>query len=536
MIYKKIKALSLISAAIFTFAGAQSLFAAEWDVWLTPVNQLKDANQWFSVELHMDTWSKNIWSFNYNINYDSTKITLDTTKWDNWIEKWADASNYLLAVNPWSNTVRVWEIVFNNFAEWSDVHLATLYFTTDTNFSTLANIDISVNEATDWSAVALNTWNVVWASVNYGLDTDWDWTVDSEDTDDDNDWISDIDEANNWTNPLLVDTDWDWIADNIEWTLDSDWDWIIDALESAIEDADSDGVPDSADAANDDPSNDSDWDWYSNADETNAWTSPTNPNSVPTDSDHDWLSDASDPDDNNPDSDWDGILDGVDADVNWDWVLDNGTDTDWDGINDSSDADVNWDWVLDNGTDSDNDWVNDSSDLVDNSVDTDWDWLPDAIDPNDNNPDTDWDGIPDGADVDVNWDGTPDNGTDTDWDGINDIADADDSPSDGTTDAGNTDANWDWIDDAYSFPVRADVDNSWIVTSSDAMLTLQKSVWIDVSSTAWFDTETTWDVTWDSNVSTADAMLILQYSVWTRTMVTALADIATSVWHDLRFR
>ena len=68
------------------------------------------------------------------------------------------------------------------------------------------------------------------------------------------------------------------------------------------------------------------------------------------------------------------------------------------------------------------------------------------------------------------------------------------------------------------------------------MLTLQKSVWIDVSSTAWFDTETTWDVTWDSNVSTADAMLILQYSVWTRTMVTALADIATSVWHDLRFR
>jgi len=61
------------------------------------------------------------------------------------------------------------------------------------------------------------------------------------------------------------------------------------------------------------------------------------------------------------------------------------------------------------------------------------------------NNDDDQDGIPNNADVDVNGDGSPDNGTDTDGDGINDASDADVN-GDGVIDNG-TDFNADGIND-----------------------------------------------------------------------------------------
>ncbi|WP_435413598.1 cell surface protein SprA, partial [Psychroserpens mesophilus] len=63
------------------------------------------------------------------------------------------------------------------------------------------------------------------------------------------------------------------------------------------------------------------------------------------------------------------------------------------------------------------------------------------------NSDDDQDGIPNDADVDVNGDGAPDNGTDTDGDGINDAADADVN-GDGVIDNG-TDTNGDGINDSF---------------------------------------------------------------------------------------
>ena len=143
------------------------------------------------------------------------------------------------------------------------------------------------------------------------------------------------------------------------------------------------------------------------------------------DSDNDGLADDLDPNDNNPDTDGDGILDGADADVNGDGIVDNGTDSDGDGINDASDVDVDGDGIADNGVDSDGDGIKDENDIVDDSKDNDGDGLSDALDPNDNNPDSDGDGIRDGADVDVNGDGIWDNGTDSDGDGINDVWDID---------------------------------------------------------------------------------------------------------------
>ncbi|WP_299223925.1 cell surface protein SprA [uncultured Psychroserpens sp.] len=65
--------------------------------------------------------------------------------------------------------------------------------------------------------------------------------------------------------------------------------------------------------------------------------------------------------------------------------------------------------------------------------------------------DDDQDGIPNNADVDVNGDGNPDNGTDTDGDGINDATDAD-VDGDGTIDNG-VDSNGDGINDSFVIAV-----------------------------------------------------------------------------------
>jgi len=166
------------------------------------------------------------------------------------------------------------------------------------------------------------------------------------------------------------------------------------------------------------------------------------------DDDGDGLPNALDPKDNNPDTDGDGIPDGADVDVNGDGVPDNGTDTDGDGINDASDVDQV------GGGDADGDGIADAVDTIDDRADADGDGLPDAVDPNDADTDSDNDGIPDGADVDVDGDGIPDNGTDSDGDGINDRADADSNPTGSDTDG-------DGVIDGYDMDIDGDgIDNT----------------------------------------------------------------------------
>ncbi|MBT8348840.1 MAG: hypothetical protein HKP62_05295, partial [Sulfurovum sp.] len=97
----------------------------------------------------------------------------------------------------------------------------------------------------------------------------------------DGDGVTDGDERTNGTDPLLADTDGDGKDDAVEGTTDTDGDGIIDALESAIEDADNDGVPDELDAENTNPNNDTDGDGTGNADETDAGSDPLDPNSTP---------------------------------------------------------------------------------------------------------------------------------------------------------------------------------------------------------------------------------------------------------------
>ena len=103
---------------------------------------------------------------------------------------------------------------------------------------------------------------------------------DATDTDDDNDGVSDTDEATNGTDPLDADTDGDGTNDGDEGTTDSDGDGVIDALESSTADADSDGVVDQLDEENTNPNNDTDGDGYSNIDEINGGSDPLDPDST----------------------------------------------------------------------------------------------------------------------------------------------------------------------------------------------------------------------------------------------------------------
>ncbi|WGK69690.1 hypothetical protein P0082_02160 [Candidatus Haliotispira prima] len=242
-----------------------------------------------------------------------------------------------------------------------------------------------------------------------GKDTDGDGTNDANDpinnrSDKDKDGLDDAQDPNdnNW------DTDGDGIPDG------ADVDVNGDGIPDNGKDTDGDGINDRLDKDQNPGKADADG---------NGMIDVLEVVKSSRDADKDGLPDAQDPNDNNPDTDGDGIPDGVDVDVNGDGIPDNGTDADGDGINDKGDLDQN-----PGKTDTDGDNIIDDVDTINRLVDTDKDSLPDTIDPNNKNWDTDGDNIPDGADVDVNGDGTPDNGKDTDGDGINDRSDRDIHP------------------------------------------------------------------------------------------------------------
>jgi hypothetical protein len=61
--------------------------------------------------------------------------------------------------------------------------------------------------------------------------------------------------------------------------------------------------------------------------------------------------------------------------------------------------------------------------------------------------------------------------------------------------------------------IRADVDQSGSVNSTDALLTLRNSLGLEMSSTNWQASSTTGDVNCSSNSNSTDALLILRYSL-----------------------
>ncbi len=251
------------------------------------------------------------------------------------------------------------------------------------------------------------------------LDSDKDGIPDFEDTDSDNDGVSDADEAGD--NPETpTDTDKDGVPDYKD--LDSDNDGITDVTESGGKDDDSDGLLDDGEELT----------------------------TEPTDTDKDGT-----PDHKEVDSDKDGVndiegTDKADLDADKDGKIDDDTDTDGDGIPDVVDGKEG-----EPGTDGD----------------ADKDGIPDSVEKGDGKEplDTDGDGTPDYLDTDSDNDGIPDseeagddpaNPVDTDKDGVPDFKDLD-SDNDGITDVkesgGKDDDNDGLLDDGEA-PTEAPVD------------------------------------------------------------------------------
>ena|GEM_PF-5818738 len=296
------------------------------------------------------------------------------------------------------------------------------------------------------------------------LNTDGDSMGNSCDPDDDNDGLSDADEAARGTNPLVADTDGDGLTDGQEVAAgtnprngDSDGDGVNDGQEIAAHtdpldaDSDNDGTNDgqdafplnaseSADTDGDGTGNnadtDDDNDLQTDADEQACGSNPLSSSSRAADFDGDRRPDCVDTDDDN-----DGASDATDRfpfdaaesmDTDGDGIGNNAdTDDDNDGLSDSTEANLG---TSSTNPDTDGDGTNDGQDAfplnASESVDTDGDGTGNTADTDDDNdlqtdadeeacgsnplsssslsPDNDGDRRPDCVDTDDDNDGTPD--------------------------------------------------------------------------------------------------------------------------------
>jgi len=334
-------------------------------------------------------------------------------------------------------------------------------------------------------------------------DADGDGIGDNADTDDDNDGWNDTIEGDCLADPLdsssnPLDSDEDGECDEID--SDDDNDGVVDGTDAFPLDAnewsdnDLDGIGDNSDT-------DDDNDGWSDEDELSCGKSPTDPESVPADSDGDGLCDALE-----NDSDGDSFDDDLDIFPTDPCAA---VDTDGDGMPDWIVLNCNTTLIED--TDDDNDGFPDTEDAFPEDPsewsDTDWDGWGDNADNDDDN-----DGVEDSSDEfpldasewsDNDGDGTGDNAdTDDDNDGVEeslddfpeDAAASVDTDGDGMPDTlvGNisTDLTEDldddgdgWLDVYDEFPLDS---SEWIDTDGDG---IGNNADLDDDNDGWSDSD-----------------------------------------------
>nr|AIF13439.1 RCC1 domain-containing protein [uncultured marine group II/III euryarchaeote KM3_62_D04] len=320
-----------------------------------------------------------------------------------------------------------------------------------------------------------------WTS-NNSTDNDGDGCQDSsEDLDDDNDFLSDSDEAIAGTNATNPDTDGDGYLDGLD-------DFPLDGSEWL--DTDGDGIGNNADTDDDD-------DGWSDLAEYYCLTDPLNGTDIPSDFDGDGNCDYTDNDDDN-----DGTYDSED-----DFPYDAGADTDTDGDGMPDTLVANYTGNLTEDFDDDDDGWNDTVEIdcgynplsnMSTPTDTDGDTICDDLDVFPNDPD-EWDDT-DGDGVGDNGDDFPDDAnetTDTDGDGIGDNGDPD-ADDDGWSNTEEGLCLTDWLDNTS---VPGDIDGDGICDAqeqdldNDGWTNSNESVcgtdWTDVNSVP-VDTDGDW--------------------------------------------
>jgi len=135
-------------------------FAAEGDVWLIPANNKNIMpSQSFDIEVHMDTAGKNIGAFNMFFDFNPYDVNISTSTGSDGISLGLNTSSYSILANPndiSNGHYRFAGITATNYANGSDVHLATIHVKATQEFSSgTSKLSLRVNELANDLGVSL---------------------------------------------------------------------------------------------------------------------------------------------------------------------------------------------------------------------------------------------------------------------------------------------------------------------------------------------------------------------------------------------
>jgi len=272
------------------------------------------------------------WVKDWNEIINWTNPNNPDTDWD-WIPDWPDP--YPL---DWSNNWQdITDIDWKNYSDEDDDWLPEWWEDKYTNWknsdrSSPSDSDSVViqNDLSNWDVSVDASWDDFWLN-SWSWDTNDDWVFDPYE-DFDNDWLLNIDEYKNWTNPNNWDSDWDHLNDfedpyknnKLDLNWDEDWDSLLNweeidwwKFDLKYKDSSCNDITENDKKVITKYDNkdsdldwlfdqyekqkwtnplvmDTDWDWFSDNFEILIWSDPLNAcssdaNAVPDDKDHDWL-------------------------------------------------------------------------------------------------------------------------------------------------------------------------------------------------------------------------------------------------------
>ncbi len=148
-------------------------YASMGDIWISPSTQNISTNSNFDVDIYVDAGTKKLGAFNMYLDFDPTKISIDTSKGDDGFSKGTDTSNYSIMDN--SNDVQNGHYRFAginggdaNIASGNSIHVIKLHAkTTQAFINGSSTLSIRVNELSDDLGNNITVGNISNASINY---------------------------------------------------------------------------------------------------------------------------------------------------------------------------------------------------------------------------------------------------------------------------------------------------------------------------------------------------------------------------------